>query len=65
MILPGTANYLQSNKTPESNKSSLGDVVDALPAEVPVTSNMKMQIYWSESHGSNQDVVQDMYSQQN
>jgi hypothetical protein len=40
MILPDTADYLQPNKTPESNKSSLGDVVDVLPAEVSVTSNM-------------------------
>jgi hypothetical protein len=53
MILLHTVDYLLSNKTPESNKSSLGDVVDVLPAEVSVTSNMKKQVYWIESHGSN------------
>jgi hypothetical protein len=48
MILPHTVDYLQSNKTPESNKSSLGDVVDVLPAKVSVTSNTKKQGYWIE-----------------
>jgi hypothetical protein len=43
IIIPETVDYLQTNKTPESNESSLRNVVDPLPAEVSVTSNMRKQ----------------------